>query len=94
MERCRTGKRQINELQVLQSNIETACYLGIKKETYRNGLDKREVENYNKTKFVFDLEYGRVIDFKGTKNFLCRSFFEKRQIYCLCTHFPRSRRGN
>ena len=69
MERSRTGKRQINGYQVLQSNIEMACYLGKMKVTYRNGLDKREVENYNKTKFVFDLEYGRVIDFKGTKNF-------------------------
>ena len=64
--RCRTGKKKLNETQVLQSNRETAYHFGKTKVAYENGLDHRHVENYDETHF-FDPEESRVLDFKGTK---------------------------
>ena len=66
-ERCRTGKKELSQQQVFQSNREMTYHLGRVEHAYGNGPDQNGVENYDETYFAFDSEDGRVLDLLGTK---------------------------
>ena len=44
-----------------------AHHLGQMRDDYVNWLDQCTVENYDETHFVFEMDNGRVLDFKGAK---------------------------
>lgn len=54
IERRQAGKKELWEIQLLQSNLKMTFHLGKMEVAYENGLDQRNIENYDKTNFVFD----------------------------------------
>jgi len=65
--RIRTGNKTLSQEQIAQSNKEMAYFLGNLKRRYDGGLDPANVENYDETHFVFDMDDGRCLDFQGSK---------------------------
>lgn len=84
VERVRTGNKKLSEAQIQRSNRQMAFHLGQMRDAYSNGLDQRDVENYYVTHFIYDMENGRVLDFKGTKRVTYSDMSSGRDKFTVC----------
>ena len=83
--RMRNGKKQINHTQTVRSHREVAFHLGVLMRSHCDEKwDARNIDNYDESHFVFVMENGRVLDFKGEKSVSYAEVSSGRDKFTVC----------